>query len=493
VFKLYDTFGFPLDLTELMARERGYSVDVDGFEAALERQRERSRADRAASDLGVSEDSLAAGWVEVGGDHGQTFVGYDRREVDTVLLAVRVEGEPQGLILKENPFYLESGGQVSDSGVVEGDGWKFQVDDVARVGDRSALLGAFEGELPGSWSDVGLVSARVHPRFRHDTERNHTATHLLHAALRDVLGTHVVQRGSLVAPDRLRFDFAHTAPMTGQELEDVERRVNDGIWEDHGVEIGRMAYSEAVQAGAMALFGEKYGDEVRVVRVPEISMELCGGTHVRHTGEIGLFKIVGESGVAAGVRRIEAVTGPGAYRFFREEEERLRDVARTLRTPAENAPNRARQILEEKKQLEDLLADLRKGGTPSDALDRDEVQGPGGEPVTVETGELRALGADDARASGDRFREEHRRSVRVVTAELGGDKRSLFAFVTDDVVGMGLRADVLVREVAELVGGRGGGRPHMAQASVGDPERLPAALQEVPAIVARLLRPSDSA
>ncbi|MGD8321229.1 MAG: DHHA1 domain-containing protein, partial [Gemmatimonadota bacterium] len=307
------------------------------------------------------------------------------------------------------------------------------------------------------------------------------------AALRSVLGDHVVQRGSLVAPDRLRFDFAHTAPMTAEEREQVESMVNDGIWTDHPVEIGHRSYDDAVKAGAMALFGEKYGDEVRVVQIPGVSMELCGGTHVRHTGEIGLFRIVSESGVAAGVRRIEAVTGPGAFRFMRAQEALLEEASAVLRTQPDNLTHRAEQLLDEKAQLEGLLDELRSGaGAGETEVARETVEVDG--VATTYVGlRLRARGPDDARKWGDAFLSQGESGVAVVGAELPGDKRTLFAFVTDDLISRGVRADTVVREVASVVGGRGGGRPHMAQAGVEQPERLDEALKGGAEVVRRLL------
>jgi alanyl-tRNA synthetase len=486
-FRLYDTFGFPLDLTQLMAEERGWGVDSMGFEVALEAQRERSRADRAAAGrAGADEDDTDAEWTILR-DEDQRFVGYGVTAVETRVLGVLRGSARVGVILEDNPFYLESGGQVSDRGEVAGDGWRLRVDEVRRVGDRSALIGALDGELPDA---PGAVSARVDRGVRHDTERNHTATHLLHAALREVLGGHVVQRGSLVAPDRLRFDFAHTAPMTPDELTRVEERVNEGVWSDHEVVIGEMEHAEAVSRGAMALFGEKYGDRVRVVEIPDVSMELCGGTHVRHTGEIGLFKLVSESGVAAGVRRIEAQTGPGAFRHMQRAEERLAEVARTLKTPPENAPRRAEQVLEERAELESLLDELRKGGGGGEEIVAStEFEGPSG-PLRLKAVRLRARDADDARAWGDAFLQSGPGGVAVVAAELPGDKHSLFTFVTDDLIGSGVRADAVVREVAAVAGGRGGGRPHMAQAGVGDPSKVQEALEQAEAVVRRLVEGS---
>ena len=486
-FKLYDTFGFPLDLTELMAEERGYSVDVKGFERALEGQRERSRADRAQSDLKLSSEDLVEGWQTLQSEGEQRFTGYDQLESATEVLAVRISEGGLALQISENPFYVEGGGQVSDTGLVEGDGWSSEVRDVARVGDRVALLGTVpEGAFPESPEAPLRVRATVDSVSRRDTQRNHTATHLLHAALRSVLGTHVVQRGSLVAPDRLRFDFSHTAPVTEDERSEVEEIVREGIWEDHALAIGPRPYDEAVRNGAMALFGEKYDDVVRVVEIPGISMELCGGTHVEHTGEIGLFKITSETGVAAGVRRIEGVTGRRALQNLEELTSRLDEVASVLGTSQENAVARAEQLLAEKKELEGLLDELRSGGRAGESVVLQDAISIDGATSEYKAVRLRARNVDDARKWGDSFLTEEASGVAVVSADLPEGKHTLFAFVTDDLIGRGVRADALVREIASVVGGRGGGRPHMAQAGVEDPERIDEALRMGREVVEKL-------
>ena len=488
-FKLHDTFGFPLDLTVLMAEERGYSVDVGGFESALEGQRERSRADRAQSGLKFLDEDLGEGWQTLQAQGEQRFTGYNQLESETDVLAVRISEGGLALQVAENPFYAEGGGQVSDTGLVEGDGWSSEIRDVARVGDRVALLGTVpEGAFPAPLEASLRVRAIVDSGSRRDTQRNHTATHLLHAALRRVLGTHVVQRGSLVNPDRLRFDFSHTSPMTENERHEVQEMVREGVWEDHPLTIGTRAYDEAVRDGAMALFGEKYDDLVRVVEIPNVSMELCGGTHVGHTGEIGLFKITSESGVAAGVRRIEAVTGRRALRNLEERSSRLDEVAAVLGTSQENAAARARHLLAEKKELEGLLDDLRSGGGAGESVVLQEVITTDGSATEYRAVRLRARNADDARKWGDAFLKEKASGVAVVSADLPEGKHTLFAFVTDDLIGRGVRADAVVREIASLVGGRGGGRPHMAQAGVEDPERIDEALQMGREVVERLAR-----
>jgi alanyl-tRNA synthetase len=487
-FKLYDTFGFPLDLTELMARERGYEVDVEGFEGALSEQRARSRADRVRSGRATMGEESLEGWLVLDEDAEQEFVGYQTPDVETEILALSRANGRLGVQLLHNPFYVEAGGQVSDVGEVRGEGWALTVDQVRRIGSRVAVFGTLDGNVPDAVVDARLpVEARVAPEVRHDTERNHTATHLLHAALRSVLGEHVVQRGSLVAPDRLRFDFAHTAPMTAEELARVESLVNQGVWEDRDVRIHHLPYRDAVARGAMALFGEKYGDVVRMVEVPGVSLELCGGTHVRHTGEIGLFTIVSENGIKAGVRRIEARTGPGAFMHLRSLEARLQSVARVLRTSAENVAHRAEQILHEKEELERLLDEVRRGGGGGeDVVSEADIPLSGGKTLTFRAVRLKARDADDARVWGDAFLDSVRTGVAVLAAGMPENKHSLFAFVSDDLVGRGIRADALIREVAAMVGGRGGGRPHMAQAGVGAPDKIGEALSSAGEIVRRM-------
>ncbi len=483
VFKLYDTFGFPVDLTELMARERGWDLDIEGFESALEVQRQRSRADRAANRQDVVGDEKTADW-DYSTPADQTFVGYGTGSSSTTVLAANHDGDRLSLILEENPFYLESGGQISDSGVVEGTAWRVVIDSVRKVEGRSAVAGLWSGSLPESWAGVE-ANAEVHGRVRRDTERNHTATHLLHAALRNTLGEHVVQRGSLVVPDRLRFDFAHTAPMTADEKSRVEAQVNTGVWADHPVTTRVMAHADAVAAGAMALFSEKYGDEVRVVEIPAVSMELCGGTHVRHTGEIGLFRIVSESGVAAGVRRIEAQTGPGAFAHLAQFESRIDEAAAVLKTQPDNLVHRAEQLLAERSSLEKMIEEMRASGGAGESVVAEATVAVGGGETRVKAARLKARDADDARAWGDEFIEGGS-GVAVLAAELPEEKVTLFAFVTDDLIQRGLKADAVIREVAAIAGGRGGGRPHMAQAGVGDNNKVGEALDAVVPVVTRL-------
>ena len=498
-FRLYDTFGFPLDLTQVMARERGHAVDVDGFEAALERQRERSRGPLAARRLTLSADvaaglpavsaDLAPGWRRLDEHAEQAFVGYDRRGVSTEVVAVREGDLEWGVQLRDNPFYAEAGGQVSDQGTVAGEGWRLVVERVERVEGRTALIGPLEGEPPPLDAGPLPVRAQVPEGVRHNAERNHTATHLLHAALRSVLGEHATQQGSLVAPDRLRFDFAHSGPMTADEVERVESFVNEAIWRDHPVEVGESTYDEAIAAGAMALFGEKYGDRVRTITIPGVGIELCGGTHLRHTGEAGLFKVVSEAGVAAGVRRVEAVTGPGALAHYRRLEAELAEVSGLLRTPVGNAVRRTRQLIDEKRDLERLLDEMGKaGGARETVVMARELTLGDGDPfrAAYRAVRLRARRPDDVRGYGDEFLAAEPRGVAVVAAELPGGKQTLFSFVGAALIRRGIKADEVVRGVAAVVGGRGGGRPHMAQAGVADPSRLDEALAAGAAVVREL-------
>ena len=484
-FRLYDTFGFPIDLTELMARERGYLVDIPGFEAALERQRTQSQEERKSRKLGVAADELAdlAQW-EGEGDVEEAqprFVGYDTVEIETQVAAVRrLGGGRVGVMLRETPFYAESGGQVSDRGEIVGEGWRVDVDDVRRVDGRIAALGKLTGEIR-----YGPVIARVPSDRRRDTERNHTATHLLHAALREVLGEHVHQAGSLVAPDRLRFDFTHHGPIRPEQLDRIEETVNREIWRGTPVGTREMAYADAVASGAMALFGEKYGDRVRVVSVPGFSTELCGGTHVRNTGAIGLFRIVSESGVAAGVRRVEAATGARAYELMRARERALAEVAQLVKAPLDAVPRRVQQLVEERRGLERKLADAQRGGG-------DQVQTLVGGASRVDgarviAAQVSAADVKTLQALGDALREQLGSGVAVIGASFEDGKSALLGVVTDDLRDRGVRADAVIKEVAAIAGGRGGGKAHMAQAGVPDAARLPDALREVERVVRTLL------
>jgi len=480
-FRLYDTFGFPIDLTELMARERGYAVDIAGFESALQGQRVQSQEERRSRKIGVAQDLLGeGGWAQ--GDGSQTFTGYDSLDVSSEVIAKR--DLPDGraaVILRETPFYVESGGQISDRGEIKGDGWSVDVDEVRRVEGRIAALGKATGKVA-----LGKARATVPRDRRRDTERNHTATHLLHAALRQVLGDHVHQAGSLVAPDRLRFDFTHHGPLSPQQLAEVEAIVNRGILEGVELTFDQKPYAEAVAGGAMALFGEKYGDVVRVVTIPGLSVELCGGTHVRNTAEIALFKIVSETGVAAGVRRIEAVTGRGALALFREHERELKEIELLVRAPAGQAVKRVQSMVEERRALEKRLDESMRsggGGTIKSLVEQSSVV----DGVRVVAASVAAPDLPALQAMGDALRDQMGSGVGVLGASFENGKNTMLTVVSDDLRERGVRADTILKELAAAAGGKGGGKPHMAQAGIPDAGRMASVVAEAPAMIRKFL------
>ena len=496
-FRLYDTYGFPIDLTELMARERGYTVDIAGFEAALAHQRSQSQAERKSRKLGVGADDFAdlSAWgirapddPTTGKLPSTTFVGYDTVEIDTLVTAVRhLDDDRVAVLLRETPFYAESGGQVSDRGEIVGQGWRVDVNEVRKIDGRTAAIGKLTGEIT-----FGPAAARVPSDRRKDTERNHTATHLLHAELRHVLGEHVHQAGSVVEPDRLRFDFTHHGPLKPEQLAEIERRVNRGVWSSVPVVLDQKAYKDAVAGGAMALFGEKYGDVVRVVTIPGLSVELCGGTHVRNTSEIGLFKIVSETGVAAGVRRILALTGPRAFELLSDREHALAHIADRVKValPAgvgsDTVAQRVDALLHEKRQLEKRLDEAMRGGG-GDAVERLVSTATPIDGMRIVASVVSVPDVKSLQALGDAVRERLKTGVAALGATFEDGKSTLLAVVTDDARDRGVRADAVIKELAAAAGGRGGGKPHMAQAGIPDAARIPEALGRLPDIVRGLL------
>jgi alanyl-tRNA synthetase len=482
VFKLYDTYGFPVDLTADIARERGLAVDQAGFEREMEAQRERARA---ASKFGVDlrgPETL---------DAESKFTGYehlrDEGKVEAILKGgAEVEsagaGDEVQVVLDRTPFYAESGGQVGDVGTLTNGAAKFRVTDTRKLGDAHLHVGKVES---GTFRKGDVVTAQVDAATRQATVLNHSATHLLHAALRKVLGPHVLQKGSLVAPDRLRFDFSHTQAVSPRELETIERMVNAEIRANREGRIRHMPYDAAIKAGAMALFGEKYGDEVRVLDFGEFSTELCGGTHVGRTGDIGLFKITAEGGIASGIRRIEAVTGEGALEAVRASEAALKRVAGSLRaTPAE-LEGKVAQLLEQQKKLEREIASLRaklaSGGSADLAAQAVKING-----VSVLAARIEGADAQSLRDAADQYKSRLGESVVVLGAQVADDKVSLVSSVSA-ATSKKVSAGALIGEVARLVGGKGGGRPDFAQAGGNDPSKLEAALQAVPGLVAAKL------
>jgi alanyl-tRNA synthetase len=474
-FKLYDTFGFPIDLTEIIANERGLSVDLPGFEVALAEQRERSREVHkgtkggGAGQPGVSGDG--GDWVELVPAPSR-FIGYDRTEAETEIVAFRRNAAMIDLLLRDNPFYAESGGQISDTGTIAGSGWSLAVTGVRKDPRGQVISGALTGEF-----EPGRVTATVDRARRRDIERNHSATHLLHWSLRKHLGIHVRQQGSLVEAGRLRFDFSHHAPIEPVMLDTIERDVYDQVLENWQVDTREMPLDEALKLGAMAFFSEKYGDRVRVVQMGP-SLELCGGTHVRTTGQLGLFRLAGQSGVAAGTRRIEAITGPEAYRSVEREEALLTQVAESLRAHPDQVLRKLDQVRQEKEKLEARLEQLLKSGgaTPEASGETKEIRG-----VSVTLGETASEDRDEVGALADRFRGGRKQSVLVLFSQAG--RGAVHVALTDDLVQAGRKAGDLVNRIAQVSGGKGGGRPGFASAGAGDPTKLGAARAAAPALI----------
>src|SRR5437870_11497675 len=481
-FKLYDTFGFPIDLTQLIAGERGQTVDVAGFERDLGKQRTRSL--EALERSKVTDAGKVAVHVKRRGDWRsvkprakQKWVGYDTTQAETDVLRFRQASDVVEVVLQENPFYAESGGQVGDTGRVTGAGWTLDVEGVEKVDGVSAVVGHFADEF-----EPTPVLAQVDEPRRKNIERNHTATHLVHAVLRKVLGPHVRQQGSVVAPERLRFDFAHHGPVDEPALARVEEEVNRHIWANLPVTTREVKYKEAIAAGAMAFFTEKYGDIVRVVDVPGVSLELCGGTHVPTSGQIALFRFTHETGAAAGVRRIEAVTGPRAYGLIRKLEGELEDAAGVLKTQPEHLVHRIEQLLEENKKLEKRVEELLKTG--GGKRETGNVERIGDVELHIADSDLEDR--DQIGLVMDAFRSSHKRAISVLFTN--GERAGVHVAVTDDLVQQGVKAGDIANAIAAVSGGKGGGRPHFASAGAGDPAKLGLARAQARAIVEGLLR-----
>ncbi len=476
VFRLYDTFGFPVDLTADIARERNIQIDLSGFEAAMEQQRQRARA---ASKFQTSQG------IDYAGDNTQ-FYGYDALQTKSKVIAVykdgfSVDSLAQGdagiVVLDKTPFYAESGGQVGDRGVIAtgiSSHTTFKVSDTQKV--QPEVFG-HHGEVVSGQIKVGdSVTSEVDSDHRSATMFNHSATHLLHAALRSVLGSHVQQKGSLVDASKTRFDFSHPKPLSQTEVEEIEVVVNEAIRGNANVNARVMNYDAAIESGAMALFGEKYGDEVRVVGMGEFSTELCGGTHVARTGDIGLFKIVAESGVASGVRRIEAVTGKGAIDYLHKRERQLTDVASVLKVGTDGLNDRVTQIVDNVRQLEKELSRVKAKLASSQGDDLSakvrEINGIQVLATQLDDADVAAL-----RAAVDQLKSKFKTAI-VLLSSVNDGKVTLIAGVTSDLTKK-YKAGDLVNFVAKQVGGKGGGRPDMAQAGGTQPELLDGAIESV--------------
>jgi alanyl-tRNA synthetase len=475
VFKLYDTYGFPVDLTADIARERDLKLDMNGFEAAMAEQRRRARAASRFTAQAVAGEGV---------EHESRFHGYERLTLEAKVLALYQDGrsvqklgqgESGGVILEATPFYAESGGQVGDAGVLRAEDVLFEVEDTQKQGKAHVHLGRV---ARGTLTVGQTLEAAVDVQRRRDTVRNHSATHLLHAALRQVLGKHVTQKGSLVAPDRLRFDFSHPKPLSEQELQAIEELVNRKILENTETRVQVMPLEEALKSGAMSLFGEKYDAEVRVLTIADgFSVELCGGTHVGRSGDIGLFKIIYETGIAAGVRRIEALTGTGALHWVNDNQQRLVALSRLLRTEPEHLELRLEQLLERSRRQEKEIEQL-KGRLASSAGDDMAGEATDIDGIKVLAKRLEGVDPKSLRDTVDQLKNKLG-TAALVLATVSDGKVSLVAGVTKDSTAR-IKAGDLVNFVARQVGGRGGGRPDMAQAGGNDPGALETALAGVP-------------
>jgi alanyl-tRNA synthetase len=474
VFKLYDTYGFPVDLTADVARERGFEIDQARFEAAMEEQRRRSQeASKFGVDLrggaALEARTLFRGYEGLSGSGSVVALLKEGAQVESL-----EKGDAGEVVLDRTPFYAEAGGQVGDAGLLTASGVRFVVSDTQKRAAAHAHIGRLE---EGRIRVGDTLEAEVDGARRQATALNHTATHLLHAALRKVLGTHVLQKGSLVAPDRLRFDFAHFQPVSPQELEEVERLVNAQIRANLPADTRVMDYEGAVAAGAIALFGEKYDTDVRVLRLGDFSMELCGGTHVRQAGDIGLFKIASEGGVASGVRRIEALTGEGALEYIEQSDALLRDLAALVRGSRDEIADKVREQLERSRLMEREIRALKDRLASGQGVDLAaaavDVHG-----VKVVATKVDGADAGALRSAVDQLKDRLKSAVVVLASVQDAAKVLLVAGVTPDQTSR-IQAGELAGAVAALVGGRGGGRADFAQAGGSKPEALDAALESV--------------
>lgn len=479
IFRLYDTYGFPVELTEEYAEEQGLGIDHEGFEKEMESQRERARKARQEVDS-MQVQSGVLGNITVESE----FIGYEKWATEAKIVALLKDGEVVEtaeagdeiqFILDKTPFYAESGGQIADKGTVKSDHVTIKVADIQKAPNGQNLhKGTIE---TGAVAVNELVKATVDSQNRSKIIKNHTATHLLHQALKDVLGTHVNQAGSLVQPDRLRFDFSHFGQITAEELDEIEKIVNEKIWESIAVQIDYKNIDEAKAMGAMALFGEKYGKIVRVVQVGSYSLELCGGCHVDNTSAIGLFKIVSEAGIGAGTRRIEAVTGQAAYQQLTDQIHLLKDAANKLKTNPKDVPTRIDSLLTEVKQLQrenESLATKLSNIEAGNLVDKVKMVNE----VPVLAASIPNVDMNNLRSMADELKQKIG-SVVLVLGSANEGKVNIIAGVTKDLMDRGFHAGKIVKEVASICGGGGGGRPDMAQAGGKDPSKLKDALDFV--------------
>jgi alanyl-tRNA synthetase len=487
VFKLYDTYGFPMDLITEACREQGLTVDQAGFDAAIEEQRNRARKTG-----GFEQETARPAVTKLAEQFGATkFVGYDRLESDSVLQAIlkgdrlvkeAAEGDEVEVVLDVTPFYAEGGGQVGDQGVLVGTEGRLEIKETTRPVPTLIL---HKGTVSkGRIREGEPLHLTVNRATRQDSARNHTATHLVHAALRDLLGPHVKQFGSLVAPNRLRFDFAHFRPLSSRDIDEIETVVNGEIRKNETVRSEVMSIQDAVAKGALAFFGDKYGEQVRVVTVESFSKELCGGTHCRHTGEIGLFRIVSETGVAAGVRRLEAQTGSGAMAMMKKLEAEVRELSDLLKVGPSELVAKTRKVMAQLKDKERELEELKLKMASGSAV-ASTAKTVAGVPVHVQRTD--GLDMNGMRALADQLRDKLKSGVVALGAATEDGKVSLLVVVTKDLSGK-VKAGDLIKVMAAEVGGTGGGRPEMAQAGGKDPSKLDASLEKVFDLVEQALQ-----
>ncbi len=474
-FRLYDTYGFPLDLTQLMAAEKGLLVDEAGFDQEMEKQRERSRKAGVGELIVIDWEK----WDRHTSGADSEFIGYETTTATTTIRLTKREGDFVYLVLEKTPFYGESGGQVGDVGEIIGTNFLLSVQNTIKKGEKIVHLA--KGDLPRELQNF-QVTARVKRDQRLSTARNHTATHLLQAALRQVLGAHVHQSGSLVTPFRLRFDLTHFDRISERQLQEIEKIVNDKILENIPVEVAVKSYAEAKSMGAIALFGEKYGDTVRVIKIGNFSLELCGGTHATSTGQIGLFRIVSESSVAAGIRRIEAITGEEAFKSTNQEREILRSLSSLLNVPENELEKRVHSLLEENKHYEKELQKMRMSSS-AQTVDSwiDNAKQIDSFKLVVSVVQPNSI--DELKQIGDQLREKLKSGVGVLGAVVE-DKLNFLCVVTDDLIKeKKLKAGEVIKQVAALAGGSGGGRPHMALAGAKDVGKMDHALTQAEQII----------
>ena len=489
-FRLYDTYGFPVDLTKEILAEEGMEIDEDAFTAEMKAQKERARSARAKSNyMGAAETVYNELPVEL----ETAFAGYDVYDVANAKIVALVAneavaetaqaGDTVAVFLDRTPFYAESGGQVGDQGVIKTETGVVKVTNCVKVvGGKIAHM----GKVTEGLVQVGeMACASIDVELRMASSRNHSATHLLHKALRTVLGTHVEQAGSYVSADRLRFDFTHFAAMTADEIKEVERLVNDAIFASYDVHTDEMSIDEARNRGAMALFGEKYGEVVRVVDMGGYSIELCGGAHLKNTAQVGSFKILSENGVAAGVRRIEAVTGKEALKHYQAQEDEIKEICRLVKSTPDKLLSRLEQLLAEQKEtakeLEKLKAKMAGGAADEMLSGKVEIGG-----VAVLAAEVKDMDGNALRTLGDQLKQKLGSGV-VVLASGKDSKVNLMAMATDDVVKKGVHAGNIIKAAAAVCGGGGGGRPNMAQAGGKDASKIADALEKAKAVVAEQL------